>query len=163
MRFVTVHHDDQDLLRDQARRIGHYQPITTNYTGDPAAPIQHWAGAAAGHARRAHHSPAVSWHSASRAQGSARRLNSVQRLGLAVLMAMPGALASRSHKSWDFGAGACGKTLHVKLLADSTLCQWQTWLSISCLSGVTCSHVVRRACSIYHTGLCRRLCVVNVA
>ena len=53
MRFVTVHREDQDLLCEQARRLGHYQPITTNYTGDPAAPIQHWAGTATMHARRA--------------------------------------------------------------------------------------------------------------
>lgn len=65
VRFVTVHREDQDLLRDEARRMGHYQPITTNYTGDPAAPIQHRAGSAASHARRAHHSAATSFMSGS--------------------------------------------------------------------------------------------------
>ena len=60
VRFVTVHREDQDLLRDEARRMGHYQPITTNYTGDPAAPIQHFAGTATMHGRRARRSAALS-------------------------------------------------------------------------------------------------------
>ena len=51
VRFVTVFREDQDLLRDSARRLGHYQPITTNFGGDPTAPIPHRLGTAAELAR----------------------------------------------------------------------------------------------------------------
>lgn len=51
VRFVTVFREDQDLLRDSARKLGHYQPITTNYGGDPTAAIPHRLGTAAELAR----------------------------------------------------------------------------------------------------------------
>ena len=45
-RFVTVFHEDQDLLRKMARERRYGALYTTNYTGSTAAPLQYPDGRA---------------------------------------------------------------------------------------------------------------------
>lgn len=45
-RFVTVFHEDQDLLRKLARDRDYRGLFCTNYTGNTSAPLQHPDGRA---------------------------------------------------------------------------------------------------------------------